>query len=535
VPALPVHGVLIHYTGPDFFNNPVDAMPTPLDVLVVADSVLRTYPINGFFFDGCEILQWSAKTSVTQNFLDLFNAIANLRALSGTDDIYWGILPNAAGCGGICGYGSNGSALFFQPILGMPSSGAWHEIGHALGRRHTQCANNAPDPDLNYPTYDSFPQGSIGEVGVDGQTLALHDPRAEFDFMSYCQPVWASPYTYLGLKQSVQGSFAVRVVEGSGSRASVWAAEMAEFYHLTLRVHREADHHRAEIRSAICFARRPPSRMASHPSGVTVEAWSEGDTLIGVHHCEDVTSHILPDNPFIDYMTDLPASADLRLIRIVRAGRVLLERKVAREQPSVRIEEVKVVEGRHGNILRVRWHGEAPMDADPPLRYAVRYSPDGARWRPLAADLTDSKHVANLDLLPGSDHCRIQILASAGLRTAIAESEHFVVPQKPRKAYFAYPQDCAQFQFGDSVLLGGAAFSPDWGAAAPDETSWHSDIAGPLGVGNQVAVPSLSVGSHRIVMRAPDGHGSEVRASVTIRVHPRLGHEDNSKNPGSSA
>lgn len=57
MPVLPVHGVLIHYTGPDFFNNPVDATPTPLDVLVVADSILRTYPINGFFFDGCEILQ----------------------------------------------------------------------------------------------------------------------------------------------------------------------------------------------------------------------------------------------------------------------------------------------------------------------------------------------------------------------------------------------------------------------------------------------------------------------------------------------
>jgi hypothetical protein len=144
MPLLPVHSVLIHYTGPDYFDNPVDATPTPLDVLVGIDSLLRTYPINGVFFDGCEIMQWSAKTSVTQNFLNLFGTIANLRSLSGTDDIYLGILPNAAGCGGICGYGSNGSALTFQPVLGMPSTGAWHEIGHALGRLHTQCMNNAP-------------------------------------------------------------------------------------------------------------------------------------------------------------------------------------------------------------------------------------------------------------------------------------------------------------------------------------------------------------------------------------------------------
>lgn len=520
VPVLPLHGVLIHYTGLDFFNNPVDATPTPLDVLVVADSVLRTYPISGFFFDGCEILQWSAQTSVTQNFVDLYNAIANLRALSGTDDIYWGILPNAANCGAVCGLGGNGTALFFQPVLGTPSSGAWHETGHALGRAHAPCGN-PPGPDPNYPTYNSFPQGSIGEVGIDGQTLAIHDPRLESDFMSYCGPVWVSPYTYMGLKHSVQSSFTSRVVEGGGSGASVWATEKAEFYHLALRVHRQEGGHRAEIRSAIRFTRRPPRGIESGRSNLTLEVYGENDTLIGVHTCEDVTSHILPDHPFIDYLVDFPASIHLKLIRLVRAGRVLLEREVGREQPIVRITEVKRVEGQHGNLLRVRWSGEAPSNAEPPLRYAVRYSSDGICWRPLAVDLTASEHVANLDLLPGGEQCRVQVLASAGLRTAIAQTEYITVPQKPRKAYIVYPQECSEAQFGDAVLLGGAAFSPDWGAAAPDETTWHSDVAGPLGAGNQILVLNLPVGSHRIAMRAPDGHGSEASSMVTIRIRSR--------------
>src|SRR5206468_11952679 len=67
VPPLPVHFVLIHYTGVNFFDKPVDAQPTGLDVLVGLDYVLRTYPISGFAFDGCEVIAWSAKLAVAQN------------------------------------------------------------------------------------------------------------------------------------------------------------------------------------------------------------------------------------------------------------------------------------------------------------------------------------------------------------------------------------------------------------------------------------------------------------------------------------
>ena len=203
------------------------------------------------------------------------------------------------------------------------------QVTHWAAR--TRLVKSPPGPDPNYPTYNSFPQGSIGEVGIDGQTVAIHDPRLKSDFMSYCGPVWVSPYTYMGLKHSIhESSFTPRVVEGGGSGASVWATEKAEFYHLALRVHRQEGGHRAEIRSAIRFTRRPPRGIESGCSKLTLEVYGENDTLIGVHRCEDVTSHILPDHPFIDYLVDFPASIHLKLIRLVRAGRVLLEREVER-------------------------------------------------------------------------------------------------------------------------------------------------------------------------------------------------------------
>ena len=33
--------------------------------------------------------------------------------MSGTNDVYAGLIPPAAGCGGVCGLGGGGAAIFF--------------------------------------------------------------------------------------------------------------------------------------------------------------------------------------------------------------------------------------------------------------------------------------------------------------------------------------------------------------------------------------------------------------------------------------
>src|SRR5260370_3412398 len=93
VPALAVHGVMIHYTGGDYVINPVDHHPNRRDLLFPLHYVLRTYPFSAFQFDGCEVLPWSAKLAVTQNFYDLYGKLGDLRAMSGTNDLYIGLMP----------------------------------------------------------------------------------------------------------------------------------------------------------------------------------------------------------------------------------------------------------------------------------------------------------------------------------------------------------------------------------------------------------------------------------------------------------
>lgn len=66
-----------------------------------------------------------------------------------------------------------------------------HEWGHNFGRRHVDCGNpSGPDP--NYP-YDG---GRLGHHGYDIRTNEIRTIDTHFDLMSYCQPGWASDYTY---------------------------------------------------------------------------------------------------------------------------------------------------------------------------------------------------------------------------------------------------------------------------------------------------------------------------------------------------
>ena len=73
VPMPTVHGILVHYTGPDFFDNLVDAQPTGLDLLTTLDQVMRCYPISGFQYSGCEIIAWTTDDWTAQVIAKLLN------------------------------------------------------------------------------------------------------------------------------------------------------------------------------------------------------------------------------------------------------------------------------------------------------------------------------------------------------------------------------------------------------------------------------------------------------------------------------
>ncbi|MDF2692605.1 MAG: hypothetical protein K0S65_988 [Labilithrix sp.] len=68
------------------------------------------------------------------------------------------------------------------------------ELAHAMGRLHAPCGGPAA-LDRKYPYSDA----SIGVWGWDVLEKTFIDPSDRVDFMSYCNPVWVSDYTFAGL------------------------------------------------------------------------------------------------------------------------------------------------------------------------------------------------------------------------------------------------------------------------------------------------------------------------------------------------
>ncbi len=143
------------------------------------------------------------------------------------------------------------------------------------------------------------------------------------------------------------------------------------------------------------------------------------------------------------------------------------------------------------------------------------------KWRALATDLTEEKLDVNLSLLLGGDDCRFQIIASAGLRSSVAETDPFAVPRKPRTAYIQVPKSTTDMQYGDHVSLLGWGFSPDFGMVAGDEMIWISESIGRVGTGNRLYLHSLPAGDHRISLHIPNGLGGEASENVGLKIIER--------------
>jgi len=89
-------------------------------------------------------------------------------------------------------------------VLGYQSRGSGgtlaQELAHAMGRAHAPCGR--PDNiDADYP----YPGGRIGAWGYDLLEKKWLDPEDRSrDFMSYCNPVWVSDYTFRGIFERME-------------------------------------------------------------------------------------------------------------------------------------------------------------------------------------------------------------------------------------------------------------------------------------------------------------------------------------------
>jgi hypothetical protein len=509
VPRVRVHGVLIHYTG-----RGLDiAAPTGGDLVNTLVWVGRTYPISGFNYTACEVVEFSGDLTFGggggcgTGWNQLFNMIWNMRAASGTTDVFVGLLPPGVPTSGVIGCGGGGVAIAYKDGGAVLAQ----EIGHAFGRAHAPCGNpGGPDP--NYPTYDSYPSGSIGEFGFDSASSQIFDPASTYDYMSYCGPVWTSPYTYVGLKNAITAAPAAAHPDAAGGRNVE-----REYLYLNYRIFRSGE---VQLLPSFHLYGPAPQGEKGQESDVSCDLVGPDGELLETHRCSIANPHIDPDGPVVEFHEIVPWSDSVTSLVFRRGGEVCHTLQVDEAAPEVTMQPVKRVD-RTPSLARIEWADkrQAKTVDKSSVTYLVRYSnDDGNTWRAVAADLTRKNLVVNLDLLPGGERCLFQVVASSGIRTSTATTEPMEVTHKPRKAHILAPADGATYNYGDDIEFLGGGFSPDFETGEGEDVVWTSSRDGTIGIGYQVVTNRLSHGRHRISVSLPDGLGGEAYTSILLTV-----------------
>lgn len=181
-------------------------------------------------------------TSSPVNWSTLLDQIRSKRASDApADDIYYfGLLKPAATLREYCQNGctagisyvvdTSRSAADFRAGCGLAyadetsASTMAHELGHAHGREHAPCGVSPFDG--NYP----YSGGLIGSWGYDARSATLQDPSDVTDIMSYCNPQWASDYTFQGFLERIallNGATSASVLAPSAA-AQTWRVLLVE-------------------------------------------------------------------------------------------------------------------------------------------------------------------------------------------------------------------------------------------------------------------------------------------------------------------
>jgi hypothetical protein len=465
------------------------------------------YPTSAFFYSGLEALDFSGDLTLGGGgcglgWAQLFNILSNLRSGSHSRDVYVGLLPSGVptavgGCGG------GGVAIGF---VGESSTMA-QEIGHALNRLHAPCGNPA-NQDPGYPAYNSYPPGSIGEFGLDTTNFLVFDPATTFDFMSYCGPTWISPHTYDGLRNGIITAGAAMHSDSPEIRR-----QPNDYLYLNVRVDRRG---KVVLLPSFHLSGASPPAEKGRRSDFSCELLDGEGKIVEYQECYITDPHQDEHGVYLDLHEVIPWHEEVRSISILRNGESVGAIQVSESPPTVSLLSYT----QKGQIMNVAWEGE---HAEYPLTYMLRYSHDnGSTWRAIAADLTSTEYSVNLDLLPGGERCLCQVVASAGIRTTVAQSKPFSVPKKPLQAYILSPSPGTSFLEGEPVVIRGGGFSPDFGTVEFDDVVWTSNRNGVLGVGYEIVIRTLSVGTHKITLSFSDGLRGEATASLFLKVSPLM-------------
>ena len=453
------------------------------------------------------------------------------KLVDGSSDLYWlGVLAGLFGLGTITygmvaavavGTGDNGGCRIVNAagIVAASAAGAAmldaarrsfaHEVGHYLGCGHVNVAgatNNDPD----YPNYGDS-KTSIGEVGVDpAGTDPLQRPDTVSDIMSYDgAQQWISPYHY---RKIFDNRFLNQSVPADPRRVRTRLG-------IAVRLHRDR---RVEIlRTFLVEAAGEARSERATESPLSVDVLDADARILATRHlfreravaggcggCGCGDGHVPADRePYLDMADVLDWPEDAASLSFHRDGEALAVVE-AGDAPTVTISEPT----REDGALVVRVEAGHPR-VTPSV--AVLYTADGgATFVPVALD----QGLVEIDSerLPGGSRCFLRAVATAELRSAVADTSPFDAPPARHALHLDVPRGDCPIPAGP-VALAALLDRRGEGAVHPGDVAWRSSLDGDLGTGLRL-VADLSEGRHEIVVTAPDGAGGTLSERAIIVI-----------------
>lgn len=215
----------------------------------------------------------------------------------------------------------------------------------------------------------------------------------------------------------------------------------------------------------------------------------------------------------------LPLPPAGRAIDLVRGDRILHRAELAPERPTVAIVDL-VVDG-EGQV-RVRW--EASHDR--PLSFNVLFVDGRGRAIPVAAGVREPQLALATTELPGGPGCTLAVLATDGLRSGMARSDPFDLPERPPRVVIVSPADDGVLPPDQPLSLIGFALDPA-GRGLPDERLvWMVD-GHPIAEGQRlVATDPMAPGGHEIALIYRGDGDVTARAVARVAVAERSPEHD---------